>query len=178
MNFYQLIQREGLPLEKAKGAHVFRQGEADQTLYFLRTGLLKAYYTAQDGKVFIKSFVLPKETIGSLTSSYSNECTSFSLMCLEPSVLMQIPFVKIREYCSNDPELAQYMIEFLLQLSMKKEQREYQLLCLSAQQRYILLKEQSPQLLQQVTQNDLAGYLGITPVGLSRIKSRVLETKH
>jgi hypothetical protein len=29
--------------------------------------------------------------------------------------------------------------------------------------------------MEQVTQNDLAGYLGVTPVGLSRIKKRTMS---
>ncbi|NQZ32587.1 MAG: Crp/Fnr family transcriptional regulator [Oceanospirillaceae bacterium] len=175
MTFNELIQLEGLVVEKAKTEPVFRQGDNNQSLYFLQSGLLKAYYTCVDGKEFIKSFVMPGDTIGSLTSVHAKERCSFSLMCLEPSSLIEIPFVKIREHCAKDPELAQHMIEFLLQFSMKKEKREFQLLCLSAKDRYTLLLEESPQLLQQVTQNDLARYLGVTPVGLSRIKNRVLK---
>ncbi|NRA19758.1 MAG: Crp/Fnr family transcriptional regulator [Oceanospirillaceae bacterium] len=175
MTFNELIQLEGTVLEKVKTAHLFRQGDVNQSLYFLQSGLLKAYYTSLDGKEFIKSFVMPGDTIGSLTSAYAKEACSFSLMCLEPSVLMVIPFAKIREYCAKDAELAQHMIEFLLQFSMKKEKREYQLLCLSAEDRYSLLLKESSELMQQVTQNDLARYLGVTPVGLSRIKNRVLK---
>jgi CRP-like cAMP-binding protein len=173
MNFHELVQLEGNKIVRGKAEHIFRQGDVDQSLYFVQSGLLKAYYTSLDGKEFIKSFLLPEDTIGSMTSAYANERCSFSLVCLAPTVLAEIPFVKIREHCAKDAELAQLIIEFLLQFSMKKEKREYQLLCLSAQERYTLLLEQSPQLIQLVTQNDLARYLGVTPVGLSRIKNRV-----
>lgn len=56
---------------------------------------------------------------------------------------------------------------------MKKERREYELLCLSAEDRYRALMENTPQLADMVTQNEIALYLGVTPVGLSRIKKRV-----
>lgn len=53
--------------------------------------------------------------------------------------------------------------------AMKKEQREYELLCLSAQQRYQALLARKPDIYDFVTQGDIAKYLGITPVALSRI---------
>ena len=53
---------------------------------------------------------------------------------------------------------------------MKKERREYEFLCLSAEERYRLLIKRSPDLVRQVTQNEIARYLGITPVALSRIR--------
>ena len=59
---------------------------------------------------------------------------------------------------------------------MKKEIREYELLCLSAEDRYKRLLKHTPDILKLVTQNEIARYLGITPVGLSRIKRRVADS--
>lgn len=84
------------------------QGDSDSSLYLVQSGLLKAYYTADNGKEFIKSFVLEKDVIGSLRSVYGNGKCSFSLLCLEPTELIK--------------------------LSIQKEKREYELLCLSAEE--------------------------------------------
>jgi hypothetical protein len=35
MNFYELLQREGIAIEKQSGEHLFRQGETDTSLYLL-----------------------------------------------------------------------------------------------------------------------------------------------
>jgi len=172
MNFYEFLQLEGITIEKEKGEHVFMQGDSDKSLYFIQAGLLKAYYTAEDGKESVKSFLLSNDIIGSLTSSYSEGVCSFSLLCLEPTTLIKISFEKLREYCKKDMGIANDMIELLLQFAMKKEKREYEFLCLSAEERFCMLEKNSPSLLEKVTQNDLARYLGITPVGLSRIKKR------
>ncbi len=50
MNFHELLQLEGVMTEKEKGEHVFMQGDSDKSLYFIQSGLLKAYYTSEDGK--------------------------------------------------------------------------------------------------------------------------------
>lgn len=174
MNFSELIEREGMRLEKPRHGFVFRQGEVDSSLYLLQTGLLKAFYTSHDGKEFIKSFILPGSIIGSMASARYGEGCSFSLACLECSTLTRLPFATLVSYSKTDPDIAQATIEVLLDFSMKKERREFEFLCLSAEQRFKLLKEQSPELLERVTQNDIALYLGITPVALSRIRKRVL----
>ena len=65
------------------------------------------------------------------------------------------------------------MTDFLLAYGIKKETREFELLCLPAEERYRRLLDAAPSLFERVTQNDIARYLGVTPVGLSRIKKRV-----
>lgn len=173
MNFRDFLQMEGAVVEKNKGEHVFRQGDSDRNLYFIQTGLLKAYYTSDEGKESIKSFLLPKDLIGSLTAAYSQAECSFSLVCLERTALLKISFEVLLDYSKREPEIANNMIELLLRFAMKKEKREFEFLCLSAEKRYANIAESSPTILEKITQNDLARYLGITPVGLSRIKKRL-----
>jgi len=175
MNFFDFLQKEGKRVVKAQYEHVFMQGAPDRSLYFVQSGLLKAYYTAEDGKEFVKSFLLPQDIIGSLTSAYSEKSCSFSLVCLAPTELLEVPFRTLYEYSRSDHDIANEMIELLLRFAMKKERREFEFLCLSAEERYCLLAETSPILLEKVTQNDIARYLGVTPVALSRIKKRVMS---
>ncbi len=175
MTLGELFKRFGKRTEKVKGEHIFTQGIPDRTLYLVQSGILKAYYTSADGKEFIKSFLSPGDVIGSLTSAVSGDNCSFSLICLEPATLVAIPFDTIQEYSKDDLELATTLIDLLLNFGMKKEKREFELLCLSAEERFRQLLESTPELLDKVTQNDLARYLGITPVGLSRIKKRVID---
>jgi len=172
MNFQTLLQQEGVTIEKAKGEHIFMQGDSDKSLYFIQSGLLKAYYTSNDGKESVKSFLLPNDIIGSLTSAYSDERCSFSLVCLESTILRKLSFEMLFETSKKDPEIANNMIELLINFAMKKEKREFEFLCLSAEERFCQILESSPIILEKVTQNNLARYLGITPVGLSRIKKR------
>tara|TARA_R110002020_G_scaffold256354_1_gene470021 strand:+ start:170 stop:703 length:534 start_codon:yes stop_codon:yes gene_type:complete len=175
MDFNALFTKEGVTLNKKKGEHVFMQGEVDASIYYIQSGLLKAYYTSKDGKESVKSFLSTNDIIGSLTTVISEKACLFSLICLEPTVLVKTPISTILEYCKKDIEIANNMIDILLNLSIKKEVREYEFLCLSAEERFCKLMESQPQLIEKVTQNDLALYLGVTPVGLSRIKKRTLK---
>ena len=173
MTFQELLINEGENIKKEKGEHVFMQGEKNQSFYYVKSGLLKAYYSSEEGKESIKSFIFPENIIGSLATTFSNNHNSFSLICLESTHLVRISLSIILEYTRKDLRIANDIIELLLQLAMKKEMREFDLLTLSAENRYRKLINEQATLLSKVTQNDLASYLGITPVGLSRIKKRV-----
>lgn len=175
MIFREFIEENGKTLSLKKGQHVFMQGESNQYFYYVTSGLLKAYYSSENGQETIKSFIFPQDMICSLTAIYSDGLCSFNLLCLEDCTFLKVPFSLIQKVSLEDHEFAINMINLLIQFSMKKEKREYEFLNLSAEKRYKALIENSPNLLKIVTQNDIAGYLGITPVGLSRIKKRVME---
>lgn len=173
MNIQEFIEQNGEGLDKAAGAHVFMQGDKDTSLYYIQGGFLKAYYVTETGKEQIKSFFVPGGVIGNLTAVVSHEACTYSLICLEPSRLIRIPFENIYRHTRDDMEMAHEFIDVLLKLAIKKERREYEFLVLSAEERYRQLIEQSPEFLGKITQENMAKYLGVTPVGLSRIKKRV-----
>ncbi len=176
MDFKNFISAHGKKISKQKGEHVFSQGEVDTNLYFIKQGLLKAYYISDDGKEFIKSFLLPDSTIASVSSFYSKAPSPFSVVCLEPCELVSVSFDELYKNSATNQDVAMKVIDMLLQLAMKKERREYEFLCLSPEDRYRLVLDTSPKLLEKITQNDLAKYLGLTAIGLSRIKKRVNNT--
>jgi len=58
-------------------------------------------------------------------------------------------------------------------LFLKKSQRELSLLNQSAQQRYLDLFEEQPELLKNIPLKYIASYIGVTPQALSRIRKRI-----
>lgn len=175
MYFKNYIEQFGQLKFYQKSSHVFKQGDNDSHMYFIKTGLIKAYYLTIDGKEFIKSFILPGNIIGNLSSIKTELPCTFSLQCLEESELYRLNYQDIYNQCLSDQNMSKTMIDILLQLVQKKEKREFEFLCLSAEERYDLLKLNKPELIDKLTQNDIAKYLGVTAVGLSRIKNRQLR---
>ncbi|MCF6327327.1 MAG: Crp/Fnr family transcriptional regulator [Devosiaceae bacterium] len=169
----EFLQKHGTTITIKSGEHLFYQGDTHNSIYVVKSGLLKAYYLSAKGKEHIKSFILADSFIGSLTAAYAGQSSSFSLVSMQPSKLLKIEFNSFNQAGRANVEVASAMIDVLLAFAMKKEKREYELLCLSAEERYRGLLKNSPQLLKMVTQNEIALYLGVTPVGLSRIKKRV-----
>lgn len=173
MSIAQFFHDEGDQISLSTSEYVFRQGEQDRNLYFLKEGLLKAHYCLEDGSELVKSFITANRIIGNLVSAHAGKVCSFSLSCLEPCSIIRINYVKLEQQSRLEHSFSLELNRLLVTYALKKEQREYEFLCLNAEQRYRLLLAEEPTLLPRVTQQDIARYLGITPVGLSRIKKRV-----
>lgn len=173
MPFMDMVSRFGRNISPKEGEHLFRQGDASKDFFIVQSGLLKGYYISDDGQERIKSFLLPGDVIGSLSALTGRGSCSFNLVCVKPGDLIAVGFDQVSQAAQNDTELSAAITDFLVAFGMKKEQREYELLCLSAEERYRRLSNDRPELLELVTQSDIALYLGVTPVGLSRIKKRV-----
>ncbi len=175
MKLNEFITLNGKPRSAELNEYLFRQGDMSQSLFLVNSGLLKAYYLSPDGKENIKSFILPGDSIGSLSAIHAGELCTFSLVCLKPCELVVLRFSELYEASRKDPEISAAVVDFLLKFGMKKEMREYELLCLSAEDRYRRLLQNTPEIIELVTQNEIARYLGITPVALSRIKKRLAD---
>lgn len=173
MDFEQYLRESGEMRALARGEHLFRQGDHNGALYRVSEGFLKAYYVTEDGKEQIKSFIPAGSIIGNLTAAATGSANTFSLMALEDCSLVKFSFEDMFKLGETNLSVAARMNKLLLELAMKKERREYELLCLSAEERYLELTRNMPDLFERVTQQDIALYLGITPVALSRIKKRL-----
>ena len=173
MRFNEFVEEYGQRLTLETGQHVFRQGDRNRSIYILAEGILKAYYISDEGKEMVKSFVFPGDIIGSLSSAHAEEASTFNLVALEPAVVVEIDFERLYNTSQDDLQLAMEVIDHLLVYGIEKERRERELLTQSAEARYQTLLEDSPKLLDKVKKKDIARYLGITPVALSRIRGRI-----
>lgn len=171
--FQELVIDNGREIEIFAGDHLFSQGDSDSNVYFVKSGLLKAYYIRADGKEHIKSFLPEGSIIGSMVALVDHDPCTFSLVAVENGTVVGMPFVRLKEAAGQDIGLANVLIDFLSIYGKRKERREYELLSLSTEERYCVLLETMPDVADRVNQADLAAYIGVTPQALSRIKRRI-----
>ena len=167
------FEQHGAELSLKKGEHLFSQGEVCTEVFCMSRGLVKFYFNTLEGKEWIKSFVVDKGVLGSRSSQLLKVPSPFSALCLEDTQVIRFPYDLFEAVCFEDLELARAVFHFSQWLGVKKELREYQLLCLSAEEAYQAFVSSNPTLMTRLTQIDIARYLGITPIALSRIKKRL-----
>ncbi|MDH5232185.1 MAG: Crp/Fnr family transcriptional regulator [Gammaproteobacteria bacterium] len=166
------IQKSLNKLSFNKDQTIFHQGEVCTSLYFIRSGLVKLSYITTEGKELIKSFIAEGGMFGSLYSQLTGEGSTFNATALEDLAVDVLDYTALIQAGENSLEMQKIFVNFFQQLALSKEMREYEFLCLSAQQRYKKFCEQYPQIVSRIRQADLALYLGITPIALSRLKHR------
>lgn len=153
------------------GQPVFHQGEPDGYVRLLVSGLVKLVYEDPRGRAFTKSILQDGELFGSMTSLNGLEA-SFSAVALAPSEVEEVPWRTLERLAERHHAWETATRRAFMLYAFRKEQREFQFLTLSAVERWAWLCEQRPELLDRVTQAELAAYIGVTPVGLSRLKNR------
>lgn len=173
----QYLEHAGTLRHYSKGTYIFRQGERSDNILLIYQGLAKAYYKTLEGKEFIKSFLTAGEFIASLNTLESDKPSAFSVLSLEYTVGREIPQREFKKLLHENPDISRQFTTVLINLAMKKEQREYELLCLSPEERYRLFCVQNSTIERRITQNDIARYLGITPAALCRIRKRFTSEK-
>ncbi|MET4682323.1 Crp/Fnr family transcriptional regulator [Brevundimonas faecalis] len=163
----------GRPRGFEKGEVVFRQGDAARDVYVLRRGLVKLFYVTRDGRERIKSFIVDGGLFGSRRSQIGDGSSAFSAACLEQSEIAVVGYDRFRDAMRRDARLASLFLDLSEGAALRKEIREHDLLCLSAEARYRRFVAEQEALASRLMQIDIARYLGVTPVALSRIRRRV-----
>jgi len=158
-----------------QGEYLIRQGESAPNLYMIRKGLAKMFYLTPNGKEFVKSFLPEGSFAGSLIAQLEDRSSSFSIVCLEPIELEFIPFSDIQRLFDSDPAALRFGFKLFQELALKKEKREFNFLCLTPEEQYRCFIDENPELAYRVSLADIARYLGITPVALSRIRRRIKQ---
>ncbi|SHG18760.1 Crp/Fnr family transcriptional regulator [Pedobacter caeni] len=151
---------------------LFRQHEMDPTIYFIKSGIARAYNRTEDCDVTFW-FGTEGNAVASY-NSYINQTPGYeSVELLEDTVLYRLEHQHLALLYDTDIEIANWGRKLMEKEIILVEERLISRLLLNATDRYKNLMRDHPELLQRVQLNYLASYLGITPVSLSRIRAEI-----
>ena len=159
------------PIQLEPGECAFRQGDTHPYIYCVRSGLLKQYYTDIQGNAWIKSFT-GEGLVFACLEALQGASTIFSSEAIEPSVVERLHYRHVEELAAKHSEWMKAVATAYASLARLKVKRERDLMMLTAEQLYESFVHESPALAERVPQKDLAGFIGVTPVGLNRIVKR------
>lgn len=160
------------PQSKASGTRLFDQGDMATHCWILECGLVKLSYVTADGQDWIKSFVGDRGLFAGNTDISADEPNRYGAVCLEKSVVVALPIDWLAQRIADNPDIQSALVAFSLWLQQRKQEREQTLLCLSAEQRYRAFLNEPFSLAGRLRQNDIARYIGVTAIALSRIRKR------
>ena len=164
------IQAKGVFQEFASGEYFLRAGEPAVNTFWLFSGVCREFFMTLAGKEFNKAFSVPGQVTGSLYDLNLGAPSTVTIEFIQPSRGLLLPFKEVKNLCVKHESFNRLYYELLEALFMKKSRREYELLTLSATERFLRFKELYPDLDRQIPLYHIASYLGITPEALSRIR--------
>jgi CRP-like cAMP-binding protein len=157
----------------SKGQLVFDEGQPVPWLYVVRQGCFKLLCRSEAGDEWVLDFVAEGDFLCSVTALLPGGRSSCACEALEDGEVERVDYAWLERTAHTHPQWQQVLLQGWKAHAIRREWRERDLLTLGATRRYEAFLHSQPDLARRVPQKDLARYLGITPVSLSRIRGRL-----
>ena len=157
-----------------KGECVIKQGDVPTHTFFLIDGIFRGYLSSPEGKEMTDCFAFqPGSTV--MPSSDINKPAPVSLEAVTDAHILSFPNSEIYPRIWEYPELQKLYIRLLLSSynshwELKTIHYQY-----DAMERYKWFCKTYPELLSHVKDKDIASFLNMTPITLSRLKQALRE---
>ena len=157
-----------------KNTILFKPSRPANKILFLTNGLLRGYKII-DGKDFTHHFYVNNWFATDLTSFLTEQPGELYIEAIEDSMYFEFNKKELNRLYKESHDIAnlgRIMAEkaFLLTVEKLSNMQLHQL-----SDKYALLLEQHPDLIQRVPQKHIASYLGVSEQSLSRIKSQLIS---
>ncbi|MFN0030978.1 MAG: Crp/Fnr family transcriptional regulator [Flavobacteriales bacterium] len=142
---------------------------------FVSAGCLRAFNTEKNGDEYTLYFAFAEWWIGDKTSFYSNTPARFSTQAIEDSTLLVARKEKWEWALANVPFFEKWYRDKTRKSYEATQQRLMDAHAETAEEKYIKLLEEAPEIVQRIPQHYIASYLGIKPQSLSRIRKNLFQ---
>jgi len=154
-----------------KGDLINKQGQLCRDLFFIDKGLVKHYYHSRN-RIFILRF-FPENNLFTILDSYINQTPAeFITIALEDTTLTYLEYSDVEELCRNHHSFETFMRKYISFAASNILKRNKEMLEDDATERYNGFVKENGHLLQRISLGDIASYLGISQVSLSRIRAK------
>lgn len=158
-----------------KGGTAFAPGDRTGDVYLLLEGLMRLVYTTEDGSDWIKSFIIDCGVFsGSGASDTAGD--SYGAEAVEPCRFVRLPRAFVVDLVARDEDVRIAYASFQAWVIARKQAREAALLTLAPEARLRAIQTHAAPVAARLPQGDIARFIGVTPVALSRIKRRIAQT--
>lgn len=159
-------------LELKKGDALVKPGQLVQYFYYVAAGCIY-YYKLEDGEQKVLEFYTDDVFFTDLPSYVKGTASNYYLKASEKSVVYAVKKSDAEKSFSRSHELERFGRLSMQEAFMKIFTRVERLNNKTNEERYVRLLEKRPDLFQRVPQYLIASYLGLTPVGLSKLRKRL-----
>lgn len=151
---------------------LLNKGEVENHLSFVEKGIVRLYIPQEDGDLTF-GFVFGGAFVSAYDSFITQTPAEYVVETITDTVLWQLNYKDLQEVYASSAIGNLIGRKASEELFLKKSKRELSLLRDSAEQRYLNLFEERPELIRQIPLKYIASYIGITPQALSRIRKRI-----
>ena len=168
--FADIIQ----PQKYHKGDIILNDGDMCNCLFYIEKGFIRQYYVKHDKEV-TEHLACEKDVVWCIDSYFNHEPTHLMMEALEQSVLWAIPRDIMEELSDTNGDIA-YLYRRFFENSLMLSQLKADILRFeSANERYVRLSQQFPEIIKRAPLTLIASYLQITLETLSHVRASIAK---
>lgn len=158
-----------------KHQFIVQQGDVCRYESFIVKGAVKTFFVDQQGQEHIVMFGIENWWVADLGSFINQTPADFNLQCLEDTEVIQFSHESLEELYRLIPRLERFFRIIIQKAFVASQNRIVRNLSLPAKERYLLFRDQYPEIEQRAPQYMIASYLGITKEFLSKIRNQLIK---
>ncbi len=147
-------------------------GQVENQLSFIEKGTVRLYFPQEENDVTF-GFCFENQFVCAYDSFITQTVCSYRVETLNETVLWSLTYEDLQEVYSNTisgNKLGRIIGE---NLYLIKSRREQSFLNETAEERYLKLFKERPNVIKEIPLKYIASYIGVTPQALSRIRKRI-----
>ena len=164
--FISIIRQQ----QVSKKELILREGQICKNISFVHSGILRAYHLDKEGKEATIMFALKDWWITDMFCFINQQPAMLNIEAVENSCIFQLQKKDLDKLYLKVPKFERFFRIIMQNAYIREQLRIIQNLTLTAEERYNNFLAKYPQVAKNVTQKQIATYLGITPEFLSTIR--------
>jgi CRP-like cAMP-binding protein len=164
--FVSLLKEKQVP----KRSLILKEGQVCREINFVHSGILRAFYVDKSGRESTIMFAVTDWWITDMFCFVHQQPAMLNIEAIEDSHVLQLLKTDLDTLFIKIPKFERFFRIMMQNAYIREQLRIIQNLSLSAEERYHIFLAKYPQVAKQVTQKQIASYLGITPEFLSTIR--------
>ncbi len=159
----------------AKGETFISKNRSDEKEYFVISGICKSYLINPEGEEITISFFLENSILSPHSTRVSNNVSSYYFKALTNLEIASINAGAFERLMIDNLEIRDFGNTVLHRELQSKVEKEIGLASLTAKERLIKFRLKHQLLENLIPHKDIASYLGITNISLSRLRKDLTE---
>ncbi len=170
----QALARCSDRMEAPRSTRLCRPGEVCRRLFIVHSGVVRSSYLLKDREV-TAWLCFGGDAIASYASMTRGAPAEESLEVLETATLSIVDYPALLQQAQKEPGLLELALRLTEHFFIRMEERLFTLQCTTAEERLRILLNAEPDVLDRVSQNHVASYLGMAPETLSRTRAKLFR---
>lgn len=158
-----------------KGTLLLQKGEPSKKFYAIKKGVIRSFYIDEKGKEYNRALYKEYSTTGCFYSLVNKTTVKSNFECLSDCEVIEGNYNEYIQLTRKHLDIALFNNKVTEIIYSRTEERAYDLSVLDATERYKRLQLKIPNIESLIPLYQIASYLNITNVQLSRIRKKIIS---